>query len=99
MIIQTLLFLIVIVCASLNRSSVNTSDPVNDPFEITSGTSDDSGITPVSPLLKPEKPRNVSEYSSVYQYCGVVCNYNCKKSISSDIKIIAVNFLSTRLLL
>jgi hypothetical protein len=28
---------------------VNTSDPVNDPFEITSGTSDDSGITPVSP--------------------------------------------------
>lgn len=99
MIIQTVLLLIVIACASLNRSSLDTSDPERESFGVASGVSDDSGIDSVSPLLKPEKTKNVLEYSSVYQYCGAVPDSLCEKIISADIHIFALHFLSTRLLL
>lgn len=99
MIIQTVLLLIIIACASLSRSSLHTSDLVNEPLKIASGDSDVSGIASVSSLLKPEKTKNVSEYSSEYQYCGEVPDSFCKKIISTDIQIVALHFLSTRLLL
>lgn len=99
MIIQTVLLLIIIACASISRSSLDTSDLVNEPLEITSGDSDDSDIASVSTLLKPEKTKNVSEYSSVYQYCDAVPDSLCKKIISTNIQIVALHFLSTRLLL